>query len=150
MESSRTQGSQPTRPRALIVDDDGFQLALLKELLHESGWADVTTCNSARAALAAVQHIGANAYGLMLVDLHMPEMDGFQFMAQIEAAGFRGAMVIVSGQSSVVMHSAELVAQLRRFKLLGTVAKPVQKAELLALIGGLQPTRAYRPAVSTP
>lgn len=137
MDTSTSQGTRRPRPRALIVDDDEFQLELLKELLTEAGWVDITLCTSARAALDTVLRIGANAYGLMLVDLHMPKMDGFQFMAQIEDAGFRGAMVIVSGQTSEVIHSAALVAQLRRFKLLGTVAKPVHKSALMALIGGL-------------
>jgi hypothetical protein len=41
------------------------------------------------------------------------------------------------GQRSDVLHSAGLVAQLRRFKLLGTLPKPVQKAALKSLLAAL-------------
>lgn len=126
-----------THRRALIVDDDNFQRELLKDLLTQSGWIDVAACSGGQEALSAIGRLGASAYDLMLVDLQMPGMDGFEFMGALEAAGFRGAVVIVSGQRSEVLHSASLVAQLRRFKLLGSLTKPVPKSDLLALVAGL-------------
>lgn len=131
MHSTRPSGTQR---RALIVDDDGFQRDLLTELMAQAGWTDVVATAGGQQALDAVGKIGATGFDLMLIDLHMPGMDGFQFMAKIESLGYRGAVVIVSGQSSEVLHSASLVAQLRRFRMLGTVAKPVQKAALTALL----------------
>lgn len=127
----------PSSHRALVLDDDGFQRELLKGLLGQLGWSDVTCCESGHQAQATVQQSGVNGYALMLVDLHMPGMDGFQFMQALESSGFRGAVIIVSGQSSEVLHSAELVAQLRRFQLLGTLRKPVQKQDLRGLLSRL-------------
>lgn len=125
------------RRRALIVDDDGFQRELLKELMAQLGWSDVRTSAGGEQALQALAQSGPAAFDVMLIDLHMPGMDGFQFMGKLESLGYRGAVVIVSGQSSDVMHSASLVAQLRRFRLLGAVPKPVQKAALGALLSAL-------------
>ena len=129
--------SSDKRRRALIVEDDAFQREVLQALMAQSGWRDVVACEGGPQALQAVARLGGAAFDLALVDLHMPGMDGFQFMAQLDAAGYRGAVIIVSGQSSAVLHSASLVAQLRRFRLLGTVAKPVEKAALDALLAAL-------------
>lgn len=123
--------------RALIVDDDDFQVALLIEQMAQAGWNDVRGCSGGQEALQVLQREGASAVELLLVDLHMPGMDGFEFMAALETVGFRGAVIIVSGQSSEVLHSASLVAQLGRFKLLGTLPKPVQTAALAAMLAGL-------------
>lgn len=128
------QSPAPALRRALIVDDDAFQCEMLRELMHQAGWQDVGMCASGQEALTALQRTHLGARDVVLIDLHMPGMDGFQFMQGLEAAGFRGAVVIVSGQSSQVVHSAALVAQLQRLRLLGTLCKPVQKSALKALL----------------
>jgi CheY-like chemotaxis protein len=120
--------------RVLVVDDDPLQLEVNADLLRGFGIVDITTATSGDLALKAVSR---SAFDLMLSDLHMPGMDGFQFMEAVARNGFSGALIIVSGQSSDVMHSASLVAQLRRFKLLGTLGKPVQRANLLELLAKL-------------
>lgn len=67
----------------------------------------------------------------------MPGKDGFQMMAALAGAGYRGALIIVSGQDSKVLRSASPVAQLRRFRLLGSVHKPVTRSGRSDRIGKL-------------
>jgi CheY-like chemotaxis protein len=119
--------------KVLVVDDDSFQLELMTDVLKGLGVLDVTTASSGSMALSK---LGAHAerFNLVLLDLHMPAMDGFQFMETLAAAGYAGGLIIVSGQSDAVRHAASLVAKLRRFSLLGSVSKPVGKAALSALI----------------
>lgn len=52
-------------------------------------------------------------------------------------AGFAGALIIVSGQTEDVMRAATMIAKLRRFKLPGSVPKPVGRVALSSLISGL-------------
>lgn len=118
--------------KVLIVEDDAFQVDLLTETLHSIGVRNVTAATSGPQALQNLSGVQ-----LILLDLHMPQMDGFQFMEAAAQKGYRGSLIIVSGQSPEVLHGATLVSRLRRFHLLGALTKPVDRSALTALLNQL-------------
>ena len=122
--------------KVLLVDDDSFQLEMIAGILESLRVTDITQANSGEQALQKLSG-GAQRFNLLLLDLHMPGMDGFKFMESLAKAGYSGALIIVSGQSDDVMHAASMVAKLRRFTLLGTVPKPVGRGALSALLDKL-------------
>ncbi|MES2878527.1 MAG: response regulator [Pseudomonadota bacterium] len=122
--------------KVLLVDDDSFQLELISEILRGLGINSITQASSGAQALQAMSN-KQHSFNLLVMDLHMPGMDGFQFMESVARDGFNGALIIVSGQSADVMRAASLVAQLRRFTLLGSVPKPVGRAALSELLSKL-------------
>lgn len=63
--------------RILIVDDQHSNVALLEQLLSEGGYTSVTSTMNSQEVCALHRK---NAYDLILLDLQMPGMDGFQVM----------------------------------------------------------------------
>ena len=79
------------------------------------GIHDITLAAGSDQALQAQARYPTGAsFELVLANLHMPGKDGFQKMAALAGAGYRGALIIVSGQDSKVLRSASPVAPLRR------------------------------------
>ncbi len=63
--------------RILIVDDQDSNIALLEQLLSETGYTNVTSTMKPQEVCALHRK---NRYDLILLDLQMPGMDGFQVM----------------------------------------------------------------------
>ena len=108
------------------------QRELIAGTLESLGVHQITQAASGDLALQKLT--AAHGFNLLLLDLHMPGIDGFQFMEALVNTHYAGALIIVSGQSDEVMHAASMVAKLRRFNVLGSVPKPVGRAALSALL----------------
>jgi len=74
-------GDAGGKKRILIVDDDEIHLSFTETIL--SGEYDVITANSGKAALECLD-CGA-APDLVLLDVMMPEMDGFEAYGKMRA-----------------------------------------------------------------
>lgn len=69
-------------PKILIVDDVPLNVSLLEQLLEELGYQTVSAANG-QEALAVV---GTAQPDLVLLDLMMPVMDGFQVLARLKSS----------------------------------------------------------------
>jgi signal transduction histidine kinase/CheY-like chemotaxis protein len=79
-------------PEVLVVDDDAGLRAMLRKLLEEQG------CKVAEAenGLAALRRLNESQPSLILLDLIMPQLDGFGFMAQMRKnPAFKSTPVVV-------------------------------------------------------
>lgn len=80
----------------LIVDDQQANVALLEQMLRGAGYVSVSATTNPGAVCELHRK---NRYDLILLDLQMPNMDGFQVMEglkQIEAAGQLPVLVITA------------------------------------------------------
>jgi DNA-binding NtrC family response regulator len=68
------------RTRILIIDDE-FDITLaFKKALSDKGFEQVDTVNE---ALLALKNFKAGSYDLLIIDIVMPEMDGFSLYEEI-------------------------------------------------------------------
>jgi CheY-like chemotaxis protein len=72
----------PLNKKVLIVDDDPDSRELLSHILVEMG-CDVDEAEDGKVALGK----GPGEYDLITLDLSMPVMDGFEFLAHFHALG---------------------------------------------------------------
>ena len=72
--------NKSAKPLILIVDDNRDQLTLTERFLSGSGYA-VITADSGRAALGALGEVKPD---LILLDVMMPEMDGYEVCSKLQ------------------------------------------------------------------
>ena len=78
----------------LVIDDDRAVLATIKILLEHNGYA-VETIDNGKAGLRLFE---AGAFDLLIVDIFMPGMDGFETMNLARRARPKTPIVVMSGQ----------------------------------------------------
>ena len=67
--------------RILIVDDQEANVLLLEQMLHNAGYTNVATTEDPRAVCGLHR---AQRFDLILLDLQMPEMDGFEVIEALK------------------------------------------------------------------
>lgn len=74
--------SADARPRVLIVDDDEGLASVIQLMLDRAGYATQVEASG----LDALQWLAGNEAAAVVLDLMMPDIDGFQFLQQLRAA----------------------------------------------------------------
>ena len=69
----------------LIVDDQEANVTLLEQVLADAGYTNVSVCMNPAEVCALHRK---NRYDLILLDLQMPGMDGFEVMAGLKTNEF--------------------------------------------------------------
>jgi putative two-component system response regulator len=129
--------SPETKPaRILIVDDQEQNISLLRRILARAGYENIASTTSPSEALALKEQFEPD---LVLLDLHMGDMNGFQVLQELVTTP-RGA-----DHLPVLMITADDTAEVKRRALaLGAkdfVRKPFDSAEVLLRIRNLLETR---------
>ena len=76
----------------LIVDDQQSNVLLLEEILREAGYTRVSSTMDPHAVAAMHRQ---NHYDLILLDLQMPGLDGFQVMENLKAIETEGYIPVL-------------------------------------------------------
>jgi signal transduction histidine kinase/CheY-like chemotaxis protein len=101
----RFQDGLRSRP-VLVVEDDATTRRVIRRALERDGWI-VSEAENGRKALEA---LGRQTPGLVILDLMMPEMDGFEFVAELRRteAGRRIPVLVVTAKEITAEDRARL------------------------------------------
>ena len=123
MELHRQTGSGEAGARVLIVEDHPMIAELVETRLRIEGMRP-TKCLGGREAIQVLAHAD---FDLVILDIMMPEVDGYEATTRIRAAERTGRLPIVALTASATLEDRErcLAAGMDDF-----VSKPVKVAEL--------------------
>ena len=134
--------SYPTIGRSLVVlhvDDDPMNLRVVEEILGAFGHRSVKTASGAEA----LELLRANAFDVVLMDIHMPGMTGLEAVERLRALpGPERNTPVIALTADVVSRRPD---EYRALGFNDFIAKPILVSGLLEAI-----KRAAEPAPPTP
>lgn len=109
----------------LVVDDDSFANALVQFVLGKEGY-EVETTDNPRGAMQMIQRREPD---LLLLDVTMPYLDGFQFSEKLRAEGYETPLIFMTAQDA-------LESRLHGFSIGADdyICKPYDHQELVARV----------------
>jgi CheY-like chemotaxis protein len=116
----------PNAPTILVIEDDEDILLTLETFLEGEGYRVQAAANG-REALEAIEARG-QLPALILLDMRMPELDGWQFAAAFrEKYGGAAPIVVMSAAADTAQRAQEIGAT-------GWLSKPFDLSALLEVL----------------
>jgi len=119
--------------RILIVDDSAVNVTLLTRMLDGAGYTDVTATTKSTDVCGLYEE---HRYDLILLDLMMPDMDGFEVLDGLRAVELEGYVPVVVLTAQPKHRLRALQAGARDF-----ITKPFDQVEVLARIQNVLESR---------
>ena len=124
-------------PRILIVDDDARNVRVLEAMLHADKHATIAAHNGQQAIHLATENLPA----LILLDVMMPDMNGFEVIEKLKAnpATMHIPIIMITALDDRESRLYALQAGADEF-----ITKPVDRIELTVRIKNLLDLRNFR------
>ncbi|HRV95192.1 MAG TPA: S1 RNA-binding domain-containing protein [Anaerolineae bacterium] len=146
MEMIKAEPAQIERVGPILVVDDSDEIRRpLAEWLRHQGY----TVDEAHNAEAALEKVERSRYGVLLVDLHLPGIDGLALLNQLQQSHYPGCTVLMSAAEWLAERSQEI----EQAGVVEALVKPLDLSEieqLLAKIGRGEPIPSRPPIVPAP
>lgn len=114
--------------RILIVEDDPHTLKLMTAVMHQHGYEPLCACDGVQA----LEVLDTHHIDLIVLDVMMPRMDGYELTDQLRRGGSDIPILMVTAKEKPI--------DKRRGFLIGTddyMVKPVDEEEMVLRIGAL-------------
>lgn len=123
--------------RFLIVDDQAVLLRAMTHLVMRHGAHDVMVASDGQAALEILKD-STQFFDIIISDLHMPGMDGMEFMRHLGALDNKAWVILCSSMDARFISSVETMSKAYGVNFLGLVEKPLTAVKLQALLSCYQ------------
>ena len=116
-------------PKILLIDDEIDDLFVLEEYLMHEGF-EVKSFSSSREALRHYENGDASSYDLVISDIRMPEMNGFQLYYRLKSINYN-VKVLFATCLNLAEEILTLIPELQPEQV---VQKPVEKEEFIKIV----------------
>lgn len=118
----------------LVIDDDRAVLTTIKILLERAAHT-VEAVDNSRSGLQLIER---QSFDLLIVDIFMPGMDGFETMKQVHQSRPEMPVIVISGQqfSLASEHAPDFLHMATRLGAVSSLQKPFRPSELLTAVSG--------------
>ena len=120
----------PSTARLLVVDDNAINLRVARGLVEQLGYQVDTASNGAEA----VERARLGSYAAVLMDCHMPDLDGFEATRRIRALGDRFARLPIIAVTASVL--PDDVRACHECGMSDVVGKPLTLEDLRRVLSG--------------
>ncbi len=122
-----------TGPTILIAEDEPMLSIMLERMLALAGYTNTLLAVNANEVLVRLD-ADRDDPDLILLDLHMPGMDGVELLRHIGAREYAGSLALVSAEDMDVLKASRDLAIAHGVNIVGMLQKPVIAEELTALL----------------
>ncbi len=105
-----------------ILDDEPEILSMLNDIIED---IELQAQCFVQASVFFEQVNSFTEGAVLVLDLNMPDMDGIEVMRRLSKMPNSPALILISGQDSGVLHSAEKLANEHKLKVLASLGKPI-------------------------
>lgn len=114
--------------RILIADDAIENVNLISRLLHGSG----AKFDTARDGVEAFEKALTSSYDIVLMDIEMPRLNGFEVIRELRSRGYRGHVVALTAHTT-----EEDVGDCMKAGFTQHLPKPINREQLMRVLSNL-------------
>ena len=109
-----------------IVEDDSMMGALVVQMLALHG----LPTQLFTGGFALLKSEALRAFQTIVMDLSLPDMDGFELIQKLAERATNVELVLMTGRDNATLDSARMVAEGLGFRVAGALLKPFSHLEL--------------------
>ena len=113
----------------MVVEDSPVQRAHAVRLCRDMGIPLVYEAVHGAEALRQLEMLRLPP-DMMLIDLHMPVMDGVELLTQLHETGLKIPTLVVSSQEQGILNAVQELSRTLGMPMLGSIAKPLKQQQL--------------------
>jgi len=121
--------------KVLLIDDSSIMRMMLRSLLKQVDLNDIVEAGNGLEGLAA---LGAQKADLIFLDLHMPQMDGAEFLEQLRKKPEYAAIPVIVVSSDAETTQAD---ELKRLGASSYITKPFRVEALRQALTAVLPPK---------